>query len=329
MKVRLHNRDIEDMVIENSYPQQFYSTHNQGITERVFDASLLGGKGFYREIFMENIHVGYGDLKMFRDTQICFRSDWETIELHFALGGDTNAEDFESGQSFQFGYNQHNIIYACGFHGSSKFPQNEHVKIFEVNMSPDFFKKLLPKENQQFLQFLKSVERKKTKTLSPHNFIVTPQMHLAIREILTCNRQGGFKKLFIEAKVIELLLLQLEQMADHNCNTFCSLKKSDVEKIYAIKEYILEHLDSSCKLIELAQIFHTNECTLKKGFKEVFGTTVFNFWSAAKMNQAKRMLLEEDLTISQVSDRIGYKNPQHFSTAFKKRFGFSPSSLKM
>ncbi|NML68572.1 helix-turn-helix transcriptional regulator [Chryseobacterium sp. RP-3-3] len=34
------------------------------------------------------------------------------------------------------------------------------------------------------------------------------------------------------------------------------------------------------------------------------------------------------MDISEVSDVVGYKNPRHFSTAFKKKFGIVPSPLK-
>jgi AraC-like DNA-binding protein len=33
------------------------------------------------------------------------------------------------------------------------------------------------------------------------------------------------------------------------------------------------------------------------------------------------------MSYGEISDKIGYKNPQHFSTAFKKKFGISPSAL--
>ncbi|MEX2568569.1 MAG: helix-turn-helix domain-containing protein [Cyclobacteriaceae bacterium] len=46
------------------------------------------------------------------------------------------------------------------------------------------------------------------------------------------------------------------------------------------------------------------------------------------MHQARKRLLEERLSVYEVSEMAGYKNPQHFSTAFKKFFGFNPSRLK-
>lgn len=96
-----------------------------------------------------------------------------------------------------------------------------------------------------------------------------------------------YKRMFLEAKVIELLLLQLEQFATHDCAVFCSLKSADVEKMYHAKEIILNQLHIPCSLIDLARQVGTNEFTLKKGFKEVFGTNVFGMVGEMRMQHAK------------------------------------------
>ncbi|MCD8538528.1 MAG: helix-turn-helix transcriptional regulator [Leadbetterella sp.] len=46
------------------------------------------------------------------------------------------------------------------------------------------------------------------------------------------------------------------------------------------------------------------------------------------MEKAREMLETTDLNVSEVAEKVGYKNPQHFSTAFKRKYGVLPSSLK-
>ncbi len=328
MKVRLHNRDFTDLILEQHYPEGFRVPDDKMVIDRTINASLLGCGGAYREIFLENIHIGYGDLHMYRPTEVYFETEGETVEMHFALLGETQAQDAETKQSYAFGYNHHNIFYAGGFRGCADYSTQQNIKIFEVNLLPSFFKRFLPQNSRHFVNFSKQMERQETALLQPHNFSITPAMHLIIREILGCQRNGAFKRIFLEAKVIELLLLQLEQLAALHDTPSYSLRKRDLDKMHAVKEYLLAHLASPLTLLGLARQFNTNEYMLKKGFKEVFGTTVFGFWNDAKMEEAKKMLLQQDVTINQVSDRIGYKNPQHFSTAFKRKFGYVPSKLK-
>ncbi|MEL6626118.1 MAG: hypothetical protein AAFQ92_11380, partial [Bacteroidota bacterium] len=63
MTVRLHSEDLQELFVESQYPERYSSTDPGGITEREYPAELLGGKGSYRELFMENIHVGFGNLR--------------------------------------------------------------------------------------------------------------------------------------------------------------------------------------------------------------------------------------------------------------------------
>ena len=96
-----------------------------------------------------------------------------------------------------------------------------------------------------------------------------------------------------------------------------------------MRDYLLSHLDTTCSLTDLAHRVGTNEFALKKGFRALFGTTVFGFWHDVKMEQARRLLIEEDRSISEVSDMVGYQNPRHFSSAFRKKFGVLPSRVRM
>ncbi|MEM7109599.1 MAG: helix-turn-helix transcriptional regulator [Bacteroidota bacterium] len=152
-------------------------------------------------------------------------------------------------------------------------------------------------------------------------------MMTLIDQIMRCDRTGHFKRMFLESHVIELLMLQLEQISDHSGDTFSNVSKHR-EKLYAVKEILSRQLVGDLTLNSLAQQVGTNEFTLKKGFKELFGTSVFGYWNQIKMQEARKLLSEGTMSVKEVSARVGYKNAQHFSTAFKKYFGCSPSELK-
>nr|WP_250714436.1 AraC family transcriptional regulator [Bacteroides fragilis] len=67
----------------------------------------------------------------------------------------------------------------------------------------------------------------------------------------------------------------------------------------------------------------TNECTLKRGFKTVFGTTVFGHIFDYRMEIACRYLLDSSKTIQEIGACVGYEYHAHFSTAFKRKFGLT------
>ena len=67
---------------------------------------------------------------------------------------------------------------------------------------------------------------------------------------------------------------------------------------------------------------------LKKGFKELFGTTVFGFVHLKRMNFAKDLLLNSDKSSKEIAFEAGYSSPQHFNKAFKKEFKITPDRIR-
>ena len=87
-------------------------------------------------------------------------------------------------------------------------------------------------------------------------------------------------------------------------------------------------MQSPCSLIELVELSGLNDFKLKRGFKELFGTTVFGYLFDLRIERAQEMLREGKQSIAEISFHIGYKNPQHFTAAFKRKFGYLPSEIK-
>ena len=72
----------------------------------------------------------------------------------------------------------------------------------------------------------------------------------------------------------------------------------------------------------------TNEYDLKRDFKVVFGNTVYGYLKQYRMEQAKSMLIENDATVAEISLKVGYKHATHFTSAFKKHYGYLPNKLR-
>lgn len=325
MALKLYEIDSPNLLLERNYPNTCFSL-DTGIYESITHLDASFGKGFYKEIFFDGIHIGYGHANLFKRMRFRFESDFETVEMHFALKGSSYASGEMMPSGVNFDAHQHNIIYGNSICGRMEWGDQE-FQLCEINLSPEFFKKFLPEDSKFFDEFRNAIDRGRSGLLMNLNRQITHEMYEIIDGITRCERKGIFKKIYLEAKIMELLLLQLEQLQVDDRATV-SLKKTDIDKIYAVREFLLQNIDGNSTLINLAHTVGTNEFTLKKGFKELFGTTVFGFWHDAKMEHAKKLILEEDRTIGEVSDLVGYKNQRHFSDAFKRKFGVPPSKLK-
>lgn len=326
MGLNLYATDISELALLREYADEKLGCGEEYREHEIVLNNQMSS-GFYREIKTNDLRISYGDIALLERINIHFDTDFETIEMHFALNGNTLASSKNFDKQVDFRPNQHNIIYANSFKGQMQW-QGNNFRFFEVNMTPSFFGRFLPeKDCHLFDEFRKQIQEGRSSLITEQHQTINLKMFEIITEIIQCERKGLFKKIFLETKVVELLLLQLEQLFNQK-NTKTSLKRTDVEKMYAVRDFMQDNLSASCSLTDLAHKVGTNEFTLKKGFKELFGTTVFSYWIDLKMTEAKKMLKENDRKISEISDIIGYKNPQHFTSAFKLKYGLLPSQFR-
>lgn len=103
--------------------------------------------------------------------------------------------------------------------------------------------------------------------------------------------------------------------------------EGDRSKIVKAREILIQHIGEPITIKELSRKVAMNECYLKKGFKEMFGTTIFDFYQSQRMEHAKYLLYEKGLSVTEVSVMLGYSSISHFSTAFKKHTGLKPCEL--
>ena len=326
MTLRLYDLKHKHTLVEKNYPTSFFDLEEGGIKEHTTYLDSVLGKGFYKEIYFDGVHIGFGDVRLAKALHLGFESNFETIEMHFTLKGKSTAHTSQFDKDISFSAHSHNLLYTNGLGGKMQWDA-QPFQLCEINLRPDFFTRYLPEDHPLFAQFRNAIEKGKSSLLHPQHYQISHQMYQLIEQIITCEKKGMFKRLFLEAKVIELLLLQLEQFYGDEPYKG-SLKQTDIDRIYAVRDYMMQNLDSTQSLLGLAHQVGTNDFILKKGFKELFGTTVFAFWAHEKMEHAKDLLSDEVLTISEVSERIGYKNQRHFSTAFKKKYGFSPREIQ-
>ncbi len=148
--------------------------------------------------------------------------------------------------------------------------------------------------------------------------------------LLNHSYSESLENIFINAQTQMLLLYSMECMAGDGEDSFtCKFlaNEADREKITLAREILLEHISEPLTIKELSRKAAINECYLKKGFKEMYGTTIFDFFQSQRMEHAKYLLYEKGLSVTDVSALLGYSSISHFSTAFKKHTGLKPCEL--
>lgn len=115
--------------------------------------------------------------------------------------------------------------------------------------------------------------------------------------------------------------LQAENLSDH---------ASHLDKIlFASARKILHtHLNTAPNLADLATAVSTNSRRLNEAFKQCVGVTVFDYLRELRLSESRRLLAESTLTILSIAQQCGYNSQANFATAFRERFGLTPSEFR-
>lgn len=209
---------------------------------------------------------------------------------------------------------------------AAKKPRNHQDAVIEV-ISISFHPGLLQSfDTQQLAAIFNHKASRFVKTISP-----STKSKLALEQMIHHSYEGVLKNIFLQSKGMELLLYSSDQFIKNDPEEKYGCRflthESDRQKITRAREILLERLDSPITIKELARMVAMNECYLKKGFKAMFGTTIYDYFQKERMERARFLLYEKGLPVSEVAILMGYSCISHFSTAFKKHTGLKPCEL--
>lgn len=156
------------------------------------------------------------------------------------------------------------------------------------------------------------------------------RMQLLQSQLLELDHQHSLllNQLKIQSTLIEIIAHQIDGLMVENESRQIINLKSIHDKIMLAKKLIDSDISKNYTITELAKEVGTNEQYLKKYFKAYFGKTVSNYITDRKMTFAKELIINGEYRVVDVARMTGYKHSTHFTTAFKKYFGFIPNSLR-
>lgn len=152
----------------------------------------------------------------------------------------------------------------------------------------------------------------------------TPQEAGILHQILSCPMEGAGRNLFIQAKCLELIALRMNNLLQTGNTATPRLTGEDLDRIAEAARILESNLEAPPGLDALAARIGMSVTKLKRGFKQVHGSTVYGHLHKYRMETAKKLLSIGQTNISQAAWSVGYTNVGHFSVAFRKYFGIKP-----
>ncbi|MFT4155161.1 helix-turn-helix transcriptional regulator [Parafilimonas sp.] len=98
----------------------------------------------------------------------------------------------------------------------------------------------------------------------------------------------------------------------------------EIERIHTAKEFIDFNVPMHFTIPQIARRVGINDKKLKQGFKEIFGFGLYGYLQNRILEIAKMEVEQTIKSIQEIGLHAGYKKPNNFSSAFKKKFGVTP-----
>ncbi len=155
---------------------------------------------------------------------------------------------------------------------------------------------------------------------------MTIPMQVAVRQIFQCPYTGPMEKIFLEGKALELISHLMAYHFGGRVEKKDSLPEREKKQIEFARDFLVEHMETPRSLAELAKHAGISETKLTRGFRKVYGTSVFGYLRNHRLDQARMLLETGDMNVTEIAYFVGYSSPSHFTRTFTKYHGSNPSA---
>lgn len=319
MPITISKQDYWDLIYETRSQQNLNRNDEYDLTYQ-YPEQL--GTGTYREIQLrQGIELGIDRYQLHDDVIVKSPERSHVIEYNFAISGKSTPTSIPSG---------HYELYGSGIAPIERWERSaaESIIGISVHIEPEVFQTFLGDRElaSMGLKHLIRSDRYYYECLGK----TTVTMQTILHQILHCPFQGITKKIYLESKVWELMALLIEEERERHQgrSSAATLKPDDVDRIHHAKDILTQQSDNPPLLLDLARQVGLNDCTLKRGFREVFGTTAFGYLHDYRLEQARQLLLENRLNVSEVAVQVGFGSCSYLSKVFRKKYGVSPKQYQ-
>ncbi|MCU4174346.1 helix-turn-helix domain-containing protein [Carboxylicivirga sp. N1Y90] len=157
---------------------------------------------------------------------------------------------------------------------------------------------------------------------------LSPENDKLISDIFAFDKLPYAKVPLISARALEIftnVALHFKKEVDED--ELSGLHIDDYKLIHTIRLKILNNLETAFTIEELSSEFGVSPTKLKKDFKHLIGSSIYQFYTQERMEEAYRRLKTGDYSVSEVGYDLGYSSLSKFSSMFKKVKGILPTEV--
>jgi len=323
IKTKIENHN--EYLFMEELPEKFVSNHRLSERQVNIKQSPVDMKNY--QLSTNGLFLLYAEMNFSENVRIETEIEGDAIASQFIF-----SKEKKSGSKSKprYGRSRHNIRYLPTQKESYEVRAEMEYIYFLVVLSKDYYLNLVDTTSPLHEDFLREMEKGITSSFTDEDLYVTPEMRHSIEGIRECKQDGHLKRMFTDARILELIMYQLEQFSQYLQDEKEILQDEDIEKLDRVRELLEENYVNPPTQKELAKKALLNESKLRTGFKKYFGTTIYDFITRKRMVEARRLIVEEKRgNMYEIGNLVGFKHQASFTNAFKRYYGMPPSEVKL
>lgn len=230
---------------------------------------------------------------------------------------------YENIDSAKLGLNNVSILLnAATAEIKMEIPAQTPIKIMNIGFTRQWLKKSLIEE--------KNTDKLEQLFLSDKPFYLSESLDYNFKNILNDLDLEKTSKLKLFSSTLQLLEYMVAKLnkREHENVIPENIHYHDFQELMKTRNHIDEQLDESIPVETLATQAGMSLSKYKRLFKQVFGTTPYQYYLNNRMERAMDLLVHREHSVTEVGFLIGYTNLSQFTKAFKTHHGILPSDVK-
>lgn len=199
-------------------------------------------------------------------------------------------------------------------------PANTNINIILIRAHVDLLIDLL--NGREESELLKNIISGQQAYL--YDELISAGIQDVAAEVFEAETSGQLSDFYLKLKAQELIYLFFKELLKREAVTSYPLNASDVKMMYLLREKLTSDLSIVPNLTDLTELAHMSESKMNRLFKQIFGSSIYNYHQTLRLNEAAYLLRTEKISVSETGYRLGFTNLSHFSRIFERHTGLKP-----
>ena len=165
---------------------------------------------------------------------------------------------------------------------------------------------------------------------SANSFLIEPftlAEYQTLHELEVCMLMDHSEDFYIRSRAYNLIISFFFKIINRKASRIIQTG-GEYDQLTQAEMLIMENIQKPPSIATIARKVNMSVPTLLRKFKLIHGKSIHGYYVEKKMELAKRMILEHNITIKRMANILGYKQVSAFIETFSKEFGYTPGNLK-